>query len=165
METTNKTHWRKCDKSEFLGAADLDEIHGDLKAVIKNVTMTEVNPSGKEKSVKRIAHFEGDLKPMILNVVNAKVLKNHSGSKYIEDWQHITVSIYVLEGIKMMGETKEGLRFREILKAKPHLKEDSDPYKKAVKYLKEGGTITDIEKKYIVTKPIQTKLISDAETV
>lgn len=161
----NKTHWRKCDKSEFLGAADLDEVHGDLKAVISHVTMDEVNPSGKEKSLKRVAHFKGDHKPMILNVFNAKILKNASGSKYIEDWKDMTVNIYVLQGIKMMGEVKEGLRFREQVKAKPHLKEDSKEWTNCVAALRDGFTISDIEKKYQISGILQSKLISDAEKV
>jgi hypothetical protein len=42
---------------------------------------------------------------------------------------------------------------------KPYLNEDSDAFKKAKKYIEDGGSIEDIEKKYMVSEAVQLMLL------
>lgn len=117
MTNKTKTHWRTPDKTDFLGAADLEELipdgQKDLTAVIKCVEIKEVTVKGKTETC-RVATFTSlNIKPMIINVTNGKILKKFAkGSKYVEDWVNIPVSIYVLDNIKVAKEYVEGLRFR-----------------------------------------------------
>ncbi len=43
---------------------------------------------------------------------------------------------------------------------KPYLLDGTDQYKKALKYMSEGGNIDDIEKKYVLTEKVKTQLLN-----
>ena len=145
-----KTHWKKVFNSDYLSSADLED-GKDLKAVIKNVTVQEVKGPDGKKQERNVATFtDSKLKPMILNVTNSKVIKKFVTSVFIEDWNNIPVQIYVQDGIKAFGELTEGLRIRSVQPsmAKPKLKRDMPAWANAVKFIKEGKPIEDIEAKY-----------------
>lgn len=115
----NKTHWRACDKTDFLGAADLEEmLEGESKfypTIIEKVEIKEAKVRGV-KGIYRIATFkEKSLKPMIINVGNGKLLRKFSGgSKYIEDWSNIPVNLFVLDNVKIGSETTDAVRIHTV---------------------------------------------------
>lgn len=162
---TTKTHWRTPDKTDFLGAADLEEMTTegkDFVAVIKNVEIKEVKVKGKNETC-RVANFsDPKIKPMIINVTNGKILKKFSNnSKYVEDWSNIRVSIYILDGIKVGKEYTEGLRFRPtqpVLK-NPELKPDHPKWEEARQAVKDGK-IEAVLKRYSVSDE-NLKLLKD----
>ena len=148
MET--KTHWKKVFNSDYLGSCDLED-GKDIKAVIKHVTIMEVKNTDGKKQNRNVATFTNpDLKPMILNVTNCKIVKKFTGSKFIDDWNNVPVQIYVKDDIKAFGDVTEGLRIREIQPKmdKPVLTPSNQAWQKAVDFLKGTGTIEGIKKKY-----------------
>lgn len=161
MET--KTHWKKCFSSDYLGSCDLED-GKDLKAVIKSVSVQKVkNTDGKEQE-RNVAKFtDANLKPMILNATNCKIIKKFAKSPYINDWINIPIQIYIKDDIRAFGDVTEGLRIRETQPemSKPKLTKKMPAYEKAVEHLKKGGLISDIEKKYDV-KDIRDDLLFDA---
>lgn len=157
MET--KTHWKKAFNKDYLGSHDLDE-GKDLVAVIDHVEVKEVKDTSGKASKCNVAIFKGNVKPMILNVTNCKVIKNFGGSNYIEDWSDIPIQIYVKE-VTAFGETTEGLRVRprQPQMEKPELIPGDPMWDKAVDHLaKPGGKIEDITGRYKVSQENIDKL-------
>jgi len=159
----SKTHWKKVFNKDYLGSHDLDE-GKDLVAIIDHVEVKEVkDPQGKAGKCN-VAIFTTKVKPMILNVTNCKVIKNFSGSNYIEDWKNLPVTIYSKE-VQAFGESVEALRIREKQPSleKPELTPDHPMWAKAVEHLsKPNSTTEDILKRYKVTVANLQKLQEEA---
>lgn len=161
MET--KIHWKKVFNSDYLGSCDLED-GKDLKAIIKSVAVRKVkNTDGKEQERNVATFTDPKLKPMVLNATNCKVVKKFAKSPFINDWNNIPVQIYVKDDIRAFGDITEGLRIRDIqpVMGKQKLTKDMPAYQNAVKYLKDGKPIADIEKKYDISD-VREDLILDA---
>jgi len=147
----SKTHWKKVFNSDYLGSCDLED-GKDLKAVIKSVSVKNVKgPDGKEQDRNVATFTDVNLKPMILNATNCKLIKKFAKSVYINDWNNIPVQIYVKDDIKAFGEVTEGLRIRpnQPVMSKPKLTPDIAAWNKAIEYLKTpNGTIDGIKTRY-----------------
>jgi hypothetical protein len=161
MET--KTHWKKVFNKDYLGACDFDD-NKDIKTIISHVEIREIKDTSGSVSKRNIAIFKGNIKPMVLNVTNCKILKKFTKSSYIEDWIDLPIQIYVKDDIKAFGELTEGLRFREVQPkiGKPELLPNTDQWKSAVDFLKSGKTIDKIESKYNISEQNRLLLINDA---
>ena len=96
---------------------------------------------------------------MIFNRLNQKVIAKMHNTPYIEEWVGKQIQIYA-EMVDAFGERVEALRVRPIApnKVKPELMFDTDAYTKAVEFVKGGGSIDDIKKKYTVTEQMFLKL-------
>ena len=113
MTTETKTHYRKAFNSPYLSSSDIIE---PVILTIKHVRL-ESDKTKKTKDSfntayfveKEIRHGES-LKPMILNATNSRTMKALAGSAFIDDWNNVTVTIYVDTKVKMMGDIVEGLR-------------------------------------------------------
>jgi hypothetical protein len=111
--SNEKTHYRKAFNSPYLSSAD---IIGPTVLTIAKV-MLQADQTKKSKDEFNTAYFKekflrpGELlKPMILNAQNSKIMKELADSPFIDDWQDITVTIYVDHNVKFGRETVEGLR-------------------------------------------------------
>jgi hypothetical protein len=110
---TEKTHYRKAFDSPYLSSADIVD---PVVLTIKRVTL-EADRTKKTRDEFNTAWFQerelrpGEaLKPMILNATNSKMLAKLTGSKWIDDWQNVPVTIYVDHHVRFGKETVEGLR-------------------------------------------------------
>lgn len=109
----DKTHYRKAFNSPYLSSAD---IVGVVTLTIKCVKL-ELDKTKKTRDMFNTAYFvereirKGEpLKPMILNVSNSKVVKDVTGSPFIDDWNNVKVAIYVDHNVRFGRDTVEGLR-------------------------------------------------------
>lgn len=107
-----KTHWKKLENPDYLGAYALQPDR-DLIVQIKSVGQEEVyNPTNNKKEVCTVAHFsDSHVKPMILNVTNCKTISKIYDTPYIEDWQGKWIAIYIAK-VKAFGDVVEALRIR-----------------------------------------------------
>jgi hypothetical protein len=155
-----KTHWRKGDKSDYLMSWDLEN---EMNATIVKVVKIKTKIRGKEE-LCRVAYFKENLKPMIINVTNGQVIERLTGTHLIEDWANISigVTIYVQGGVRFGKDTVRALRIKPSVIVLPKLTKDMPAYSKAVAHLKNGGLISDIETKYLLTEQIKTDLQNDA---
>lgn len=164
MET--KTHWKKVFNSDYLGSCDLDE-GKDLITVIKNVTVKKVKGTDGKEQERNVASFtDSNLKPMILNATNCRIIKKFAKSPFINDWNNVSVQIYVKSDIKAFGDVTEGLRIREtqpnLNKPKPKLTRDIPAWNKALEGLKnKTKTLDDIKKVYDLTG-VEDELLREA---
>jgi hypothetical protein len=113
MSTTEKTHYRKAFNSPYLSSAD---IVGPTVLTVARVQLTG-DETKKTKDFFNTAHFvereirAGEkLKPMILNAHNSKVMKELTGSHFLEDWVNVSITVYVDPNVRFGRETVEGLR-------------------------------------------------------
>lgn len=155
-----KTHWKKLDNPDYLGAYSLLGTETEeLTATIKSVGIEQVksvqNPSGEPC---RVAHLNGQ-KPLILNTTNSRMIEKIYGVPYIEDWVGKAITLYVAK-IKVKGELIDALRIRDV---KPVTKlielQPYDPnWNKVLKAVKSGVSIEQIKTKYKITDLNEAKL-------
>jgi hypothetical protein len=145
-----KTHYRKAFNSPYLSSADIVE---PTVLTIKNVVLSG-DKTKKTKDVFNTAHFverelrKGEpLKPMILNAHNSKILKDMSGSPFIDDWLNIPVTIYVDYNVRFGRDTVEGLRIsteRPVLKKPELTPSDSEKWSRAVQSYKKYNSLEKV---------------------
>jgi len=109
----DKTHYRKAFDSPYLSSADIVE---PTVLTVRRVTL-EADRTKKTKDQFNTAWFvekelrPGEkLKPMILNATNSKIMAALAGSKWIDDWQNVRITVYVDGNVRFGKETVEGLR-------------------------------------------------------
>jgi len=149
----NKTHWKKAFKSDYLSSVDLDD--KEIQLTIEKVVLKEcITASGKK--LCNVAYFkEPNIKPMILNVTNSKIVKRFSGGKtHLEEWLNIPIRVYVDSKVKFGSDTVEGLRIRETQPTtqKPELLPTQPAWQKAVEFYKESQSFEKIETKYLISE-------------
>lgn len=165
METKTKTHYRRVYKSDHLGCADLEDFIEEkvsLVFTIKEVKQElNVSVAGKKGNFN-IAYFNEPIKPLVLNATNSKVLKNMTGSSFVEDWKNVSVQLFIDESVKMKGEVVGGVRIKAGVKTLPILTEGTTAYKNAVAHIFGGGSWDKVEERFTVTKEIKSKIEADA---
>jgi len=112
----SKTHYRKVFKSDHLGVADLEEFLEEGKSLVFTIKQVKqeynVAVAGR-KGDYNIAYFNQDIKPLVLNSVNSSRIKKFAGnSPFVEDWNNITIELYIDYGVKMKGQVVGGVRIR-----------------------------------------------------
>lgn len=133
-----KDHYRNVFKSDHLGSADLEDLTEQGKTLV--FTISHVN---QEKGTKvagkkmdaNIAYFKEKIKPMVLNATNSKIIKQFTGSSFVQDWNNVLVELYVEENVKSVsGGVTQGVRIRQLqpkAKVKPQFTEANfEPAKK-----------------------------------
>lgn len=90
----NKTHWQKWYNPNYLGAWAFNL--GEEKTVtIKQIVDSEEVQSQRGKELCRVAHFVEDVKPLILNKTNSRMIAKVWGTPYIEDWAGLKIVLKV----------------------------------------------------------------------
>lgn len=124
MSEEKLTHYRRVFKSDHLGIADLEEMIEDgtplIFTIIEVKQEWDVTVAGR-KGNHNIAYFKEEIKPLVINSTNSKVIKAFAkGSPFVEDWQNITIELFVDANVKMKGEVVGGVRIRSVQpKVKP----------------------------------------------
>lgn len=173
---TSKTHYREVSKSPCLHSMDLDKP--------ENLTISHVvrvqDPTKRSKDMFNVAFFKEKklsnnlkLKPMILNSGNSSTLKNLAGgSKYIEDWLNVFVTIYVQDGVRNPngGEKTSGLRISPNAPKKQSDKKYLNPenkaaWNKAVKMQAEGKGLDIVKRAMNLTAENESKIIQEANLI
>ena len=112
---SEKTHYRKVFKSDHLGIADLEDFKEEGKQLVFTISQVKqqigVAVAGRKGNFN-IAYFVEDIKPLVLNATNSKVLSKITGSVFVQDWQNVTVELYIKTDVKMKGETVGGVRIK-----------------------------------------------------
>jgi hypothetical protein len=154
MEQGNQkqTHYRKVFKSDHLGVADLEDFAESGSNLIFTIARVQ-QEYGTRVAGKRIdaniAYFQENIKPMVLNAGNSKIVKDLAGSCFIENWVNIPVQLYIDPGAKLKGEVVGGVRIspNPVQMQKPDIGPGHprwDQVKKA--YLRDGNFNTVLER-------------------
>lgn len=109
-----KHHWKYVSKSNYLSATDLPLDGTDLILTVDHIGIDEKVTTERGTSEEQVIYWkEKDYKPMVLNVTNAGTIAQVTGKPMMEDWAGEQVQLYVVDGIKVRGETKQGIRVRK----------------------------------------------------
>jgi len=161
--SNSKTHWKKLENPDYLGAYSLED-GKDLTVTIEKVVRENVTGQGGKKEECTIIYLKNH-KPMILNRTNMKMIQKIYDTPYIEDWVGKSITLYVAK-IRAFGEDNvECLRIRNkkpVETKKTVLAPNSSKWQDAVKYLMNGGNIETIEKSYQLTTQNRELLISES---
>lgn len=157
-EVTGKTHYRKVFKSDHLGQADLEEFlesGSNLVFTIHHVVQEiGVRVAGKKINAN-IAYFAEQIKPLVLNATNSKILRQITGSSFVEDWTSILVQLYIDPNVKMKGDTVGGVRInpKQPVATKVALTPaQSKAWANAIAAFKRDGNLGAVLKRYEVSQ-------------
>lgn len=107
-----KTHWKKQFNYDYLGAYSLAD-GKDIVLTIKTLTKEMVTGAGGREEQLLVCRFFEDVKPMILNKTNCKIIEDIYKTPYVEEWIGKKIQLYVQSGIKFGKEVTDALRIRE----------------------------------------------------
>lgn len=107
------THWKKLTNPNYLGSYAFNP--GEEKAVtISKVGSEEVqSPEGGKESCIVARFLQADVKPMILNKTNCKMIEKLSGTPDIEQWPGVGL-ILCVQRVPAFGELVEAVRIRPV---------------------------------------------------
>ena len=153
-----KTHWKKLTNPNYIGAYDFAPNEERVVKII-SVQREMVNSPDGSKEECIVAKLEGS-KPLILNKTNCKTITKVHESPYIEDWQNITIKLYVAK-VKAFGEVVDALRIRQ---EKPTFKKQEltpqhPRWAGAIKALADGNTTLQEVLKTFDISPENQKLL------
>jgi len=77
---------------------------------ISGLKQENVAPDNKPEELKWILHFHGDVKPLVLNGTNTKLIEKALGSDETDDWIGREIVLFNDENVEYMGEVVGGVR-------------------------------------------------------
>lgn len=164
-----KTHYRKAFDSPYLSSADI------VEPVVLNVSHVALEPdhTKKTKDLFNTAHFAekeirpGEvLKPMILNAGNSKTMKEITGSAFIDDWNNVSITVYVDPNVRWGKETVEGLRIRPHKSEKKTLTPDNKGmWENAKAAFKRDGNLKAVLERVLMSDEHQMQLMEECKEV
>lgn len=116
------THWKKLTNPDYLGAYSIED-GKDLILTIKRVVQESVVGADGKKEDCIVCYFAENVKPMILNATNCKMITKLTGTPYIEQWANQKIQVGV-EKVKAFGDVVDALRVR---KFKPKATTEEQP--------------------------------------
>lgn len=159
-----KTHYRKVFKSDHLGSADLEDLieaKQPLIFTIREVRQEFDKSVAGKKGNFNIAYFVENIKPLVLNATNSKVVKGFAGnSPFVEDWKNIKIELYIDESVKMKGEVVGGVRIKLVQPKEKVKAEFNESHFENAKLA--NATIEQIMMKYTITEETKLKYIDYA---
>jgi len=167
---SKKTHYRKVFKSDHLGVADLEdfiEAGHNLVFTISHVKQEfGVRVAGK-KGDFNIAYFAENIKPLVLNAGNSKIMKNLSGgSAFIDDWSNIKVKLYIDGAVQFGRDIVSGVRIHPDKPAeRQQLTQGTNAWDNAIKAYKRDKNLDAVKKRMDITPENETILIEQANAV
>lgn len=160
---TSKTHWKKLDNPNYLGAYSLmDGSNEELVVTIEKVIVEEVKTE-RGSDFCKVAYMKGQ-KPLILNATNCKTITKMVGSPYVEDWVGQQITLYVAN-LKIKKEWMDVIRVRskKPVTTLPELTPDHAKWDAAKLAVSEGNTtIKSIKTNFTLTEQNEA-LLCDSE--
>lgn len=169
--SNEKTHYRKAFNSPYLSSSDI------VEPTILTILRVRLEPDKTKRTKDQFntAYFTDkeirpgeELKPMILNAHNSRVLKSLTGSPFLDDWNNVPVTVYVDQNVRFGSSTVEGLRIstERPKTVKPELTPDSQvSWQRAVERYRKDGNFDAIEKHMTISENNKSLIIDEANNV
>lgn len=156
-----KTHFKKLRNPNFVGSWDLADKDGnyqDKVVTIQSVSKETVH-NGKGGSEDCTVIKFKEVKPMVANSTNLRMIAKLCGSPYIEDWVGKQICLTV-QKVKAFGEVHDAIRVKAAVSApkpKPTLTEER--FQAALNAREEGKTTNEqIRAGFTLTKEQDERL-------
>ena len=108
---TERTHWKSLQNNDYIGAYAFQPNEEKTVTISTVVSETVMGADGRKEECT-VVHFQGDTKPLILNVTNAKMIQKVLQTPYIEEWVGRSIVLGV-ETVSAFGERVEAVRVRK----------------------------------------------------
>ena len=105
-------HWKKTTNPNYLGAYAFDE-GKDLIVKISDVGEEPVVGQNGTSENCMVMHFDGDVKPLILNKTNMKRIEKALETPYLDEWCGKKIQLYVEKNVPAFGTVTDAVRVRE----------------------------------------------------
>ena len=157
-------NWRKVYKSDHLGVIDLEDLLAQGRKLIFTVKEVKQEFGAKVAGKKgdfNIAYFTEDIKPLVLNSTNARILRSFATSGEVETWKDIIIELYIDTNVKAIGGgITEGVRISKIqpktqVKDKPLFTKE-----KFASCFEKGVTVEMIKDVYILTEEVEKEYLN-----
>jgi len=171
MAKENDIDCMKHRKSTHLAGIDVETIQLEKKKCILTIKeayyQDKVNVSGNKTDAYFISFEEPEIKDMVVNSTNRKVISNlvkiaknltTAESRNLKNWVGLKIELFFDPTIKMMGQVVGGIRINESFTL-PKLEIDSENFKNCKKGIANGYTMDQIKLKYIVSKEVEEALL------
>lgn len=163
-----KTHWLKNPNKNYLGNWDIPE-SGELILTIKSAAWeTVIDPVTNKTQQKRVVHFVENYKPLICNQINAKNIVAATGRNFIEDSLGLKIKLHSAKYFDKKAKSEiDVVRVKDepvkiIPKTKPKLTPNSDKWGAGIKFLVEGGLITNLKKAYSISEEHEEQIVLES---
>lgn len=98
--------------SKWLKAEDIAG-QGDITVTVDNVEMQEFkDPQSRREEQKPCMSFREDLKPLIVNKTNWRLIADSVGSDDSDDWVGHEITLFVME-VESFGDIVQAIRVRK----------------------------------------------------
>lgn len=113
MSEQKLTHWKQLSNPDYIGAYAFQP--GEEKTVTISTVGVETvtGPEGRKEDCT-VVRFVEDVKPLILNATNSKMIQRVLQSPYIEEWTGRSIVLGV-ETVNAFGERVEAVRVKKRL--------------------------------------------------
>lgn len=106
------THWKALSDNTYIGAYAFQPGQ-EITATISSVRREMVVGADGKKEQCTVVHFsERDIKPLILNATNAKVITKVADTPYIEEWVGKRIVMGV-EKVRAFGDVVDAVRVKK----------------------------------------------------
>ena len=167
---TKKTHYRKAFNSPYLSSGDI------VEPTVLTIQKVELLPdkTKRTKDKHNTAFFtekeirpDEKLKPMILNATNSRTMKDLTGSAFIDDWQNVSVTIYVDKNVRFGRETMEGLRIsKEPPRVQKHnLEPGTAMWNNAITAYHRDGNLNKVKERVNISPENEKLLLAECKNV
>lgn len=156
-----KTHWKKLNNPNYIGAYELMGVTDELTVKITKVVKEPVQGTDGKKEDCTIAYLENQ-KPLILNSTNCKTITKLYNTPYIEDWAGLKITL-IVQQVKAFGDIVDALRIKQAIPKKDEFTPKHVKWIGAVKYYAEKKDLTAIKKHYSLSKENEKMLIEESK--
>lgn len=156
-----KTHFKKLRNANFVGSWDLSDANGNYQDKIVTIQSVskEIVHDGKGGSEECTVIKFKEVKPMVANSTNLRMISKLCASPYIEDWVGKQICLTV-QKVKAFGEVHDAIRVKAAVSApkpKPTLTEER--FQAALNAREEGKTTNEqIRAGFTLTKEQDERL-------
>lgn len=155
-----KTHWKKLNNPNYLGAYELMGVTEELTVTIEKVVKESVKGTDGKSEDCTVAYLKGQ-KPMILNSTNCKVIAKLYNTPFIEDWSGLKITL-IVQQVKAFGDIVDALRIKQAIPKKEAFTPENKKWKSAVKYYQQNKNIDSIRKHYTLSPEHEKQLKHEA---
>jgi len=156
-----KTHWKKLNNPNYIGAYELLGVTDELQVTIEKVVKGPVKGSDGKEEDCTIAYLKNQ-KPMILNATNCKIISKLYNTPFIEDWAGLKITL-IVQQIKAFGEIMDALRIKQAIPQKNKFTPDNPKWSKAVEFYAKNNNMDSIKKHYTISSTHEQQLKDEAK--
>lgn len=107
-------HWKLLTNPNYLGGCHFSDGKDKIVTIEKTAYEKVVGDKGRTEE-KMVMHFKEDVKPLILNKTNPKIIAELFRSPMLSDWDNKKIQLYFDPSVKFGRDVVGGVRVRPFL--------------------------------------------------